>query len=613
LRWLAVGFVSILLTTGCMGGAFDQARREDTAAAYHGYLREHPDSRHADEARQRMALVRLRSKPSAAGWDEFVKEWPQSPLLPRLRPLVEEAVFERARAMGSVKAYRGFLEEFGSGAFAARARGNLAYLEEQGIGGRPDALEAFAEAYPESDFAAEAARTAASLIVRGSSSFRQVGLLVALSASTPGKQRLARVFTERAAESLRGVGVQVVPLASADDPRGGSLEVRLSIRHEEGPVASELTGGTVRSGGILAKTTVTLAERGVEEPIWSRTTSFKAPAPAALADTSVLFAPGTERYWSAFFVPVATWNTRAAVRPPTSLEGRLVAVESQGARGFALYGDGTFEVLELSDPENPWVFAAYARPRDLATFSGLRLVGDRAVIFGQDGLEIVALGAGVPKLQRAVDRGAVGSVVAVEPLSGGLAVASQRGLFFVPDGGKPELVLDRAVRGMASSGDRLIFTDGGSVFVSTLALLRGGRVEGDLPLGPGVRPHTIRAAGKAAIVLTDVGALRLDLSNPSAPRLASRIDASEVGALQDVAVAGGRIFLLGERGLQVSDSRGSRVVQSADVAARSSLDPMGRHLVMVGERYVQVVDTTPFVAPASLGAPPTDEAPASHP
>lgn len=613
MRWLALVVSTTCLALGCMGGAFDAARREDTAAAYHRYLREYPDSAHADEARQRLAFARIRSKPSAEAWDEFVTRWPDSPLLPELRPVVEEAVFERTRARGAAAAYREFLEQFGSGALAARARGNLAYLEEKGLGGRPDALAAFAEAYPESDYAAEAARSAAALRTRGSSAFKRVGLVVSLSPSSPGKQRLASVFTERAVASLQRVGVQVVPLAGPDDPRAAQIPVRLTIRHDEGPVGTELAGGTVTSAGILAQTTVTLAEQGTSEPIWSRTTSFKAPAPSALADTSVLFGPGTQRYWSSFFVPVATWNTRAAARVPASLDGRLVAVETQGERGFALYEDGSFEVLDLSDPENPWAFATYARPRDLASFSGLRLVGDRVVVFGQDGLEIVGLGSGGPQRLRALDRGSVGSIVAVEALDAGIVAAGQRGILFVPDEGAPEVVLERPVRDLALLGKRLVFTDGGSIFVSSLALLRRGRVEGDLPLGPALDPHTIRVAGSAAVVLTSVGALRLDLSNPAAPRVASRIHAEDVGELRDAAITGGRIFLLGERGLQVSDERGARVVQSVDVAARASLGRMGRHLVMVGERYLQVVDTTPFVASASLAAPAASPAPRLDP
>ena len=43
-------------------------------------------------------------------------------------------------------------------------------------------------------------------------------------------------------------------------------------------------------------------------------------------------------------------------------------------------------------------------------------------------------------------------------------------------------------------------------------------------------------------------------------------------------------------------------LQSADVRARVRLDTMGRHVVLVGENRLQVVDTTPFLASPAAAA-----------
>jgi hypothetical protein len=118
-----------------------------------------------------------------------------------------------------------------------------------------------------------------------------------------------------------------------------------------------------------------------------------------------------------------------------------------------------------------------------------------------------------------------------------------------------------------------------------------------------MRAAAIRVAGASALVLCEVGVLRLDLSSPSAPRIVSRIDAAAVGALTDALLLGGRVFLLGERGLQVADARGARVLDSADAAARAGFEPLGRHLLMVGEGSLQVLDTTPFLAALPADAP----------
>lgn len=611
MRWLALVVFVAPIALACAGRGFEAARAQDTAAAYHRYLREHPNSRYAEEARQRLEFVRIRGKPSEEAYEAFAKRWPQSPLLAELRVLVAEPAFARARARGTAEAYREFLEEFAESPQARRARGNAAYVEAQGFGGRPEALSDFAARHPESDFAAEAARSGASLQARARSGFQRAGLVIEFSRSTPGKQRLARVFAERAVASFGAAGVELVPLTGADDPVAASLPVCLTIRHEEGAVGTQLADGRMSSGGVAAETTVTLMRRGDPEPIWSRVARFRADAAPALEDTSVLFGPGMRRFWSSFFVPVATWNTRAAVRAPHEFDAQVVAVEATGGRGIVLFADGGFRLVDLGDPEAPWPLADYRRPRDHAKFSGLRLVGDRVVIFGEDGIEVVLLSAEGPRFLLAHDRGMVGSIVAVEPLDGRLVAASKRGLLLIPEQGAAELLVARPIHGLARVGEHLVFSDGSSLFVSTLALLREGRVEAQLQLEPGVEPGEIRLAGHSAVVLTARGALRLDLSEPAAPRLLSRIDAVQAGALEDAVVVDGRVFLLGERGLQLVDRSGTRVAQSADVSARARLDAMGRHVVLVGENRLQVVDTTPFLASPAAAASPASDSPDS--
>jgi hypothetical protein len=103
-----------------------------------------------------------------------------------------------------------------------------------------------------------------------------------------------------------------------------------------------------------------------------------------------------------------------------------------------------------------------------------------------------------------------------------------------------------------------------------------------------------------AIVLGERDAVWIDV-RAAQPRLLSRIGGSEAGRVRDAAVVGNRIFLLGPRGLQVADGSGERIVDSVDVAARDRIDVAGRHLVLVGQKSLQVVDATPFVAsvPAS--------------
>jgi hypothetical protein len=379
--------------------------------------------------------------------------------------------------------------------------------------------------------------------------------------------------------------------------------VRLRIVHGEQEVRTALEGGQVTSGGIVATTRIELIRAGEDDPIWSEEFRFQTVAAARREGTSILFGAGTQPYWSSFFVPVVGWNATVAVRTPHVFSKPVVAVDTTSSHAYVLFGDGDFQVFELADPEAPLLVGEYRRPRDLAQWSGLRVSGDRVVLFGADGIEVVQLAEGGAKRVAVWDRGTVGSIVAVEPVPGGFVAAGKRGLLLLSDpNGSPERLIDRDVPGLARLGDRLVFTDGTSLYVSTVALLRNERVESELRLGTGFGPGRVRVRGRTVVVLGRRGLVRVSLARASAPQLLSRIETSEVGLIHDATLVRGRLFLLGDRGLQLADARGERVVDAAAVTAEARLEPSGRHLVMIGEKSMQVVDTTPLVL-AGIASP----------
>jgi hypothetical protein len=168
---------------------------------------------------------------------------------------------------------------------------------------------------------------------------------------------------------------------------------------------------------------------------------------------------------------------------------------------------------------------------------------------------------------------------------------------------EPQLIVERDIRGAAMRGDRVLFTDGDSLFVSSLPWLLQQKAEGELRLGKGFGARGIRVSGGDAVVLGERAVLLVDVSNPRKPRLRSQISTVAVGETYDALAVRGRLFLLGERGLQVADAWGRRVDDSVDVSARTCLGAAGRHLVMIGDAGLQVVDTTPVVAAPSLASP----------
>jgi hypothetical protein len=592
------------LVAGCAGSAWKQARKQDTIAAYHRFLRDHPESRYTDEARMRFEYHQLKRQPNAEGMRAFADKYPDSPLLADLRPLFEEHAFAAARAAGTAEAYEKFLGEFGEGALARRAEGNAAFLRADGFGARAAELASFAERHPESDFAAEARRSVQALEARRATRFDTVGLSIDVSAVTPGADRLRRTFEERAVAAYSAAGMRLISVPTLLDERTQAAlpRMRLVIRHQEEAVRSAVSDGQVARPGIVATTLVTLREGDEGQPVWSRTFTFRVDAIQRSADNSILFGPTAKRFWDGFFVPVATWQSVAAVRPGLELAKPAVAIDTVGSRAVVAFEDGNFQMLELSDPSQPLVLAEYERPKDLKQWSGVRLVGDAAVVFGVDGFEVVRFTAEGARRGSSRTRDEVGSIVGVEAVGRDLIVAGNRGLFLTDlDGSAPVRLLGRPAIAIARVGPTLAFTDGEAFLLSTVSLLRQNRVLAQLRLGKGFGATSMRAFGSSVAVIGETGVITLDLAEPRQPRVVSRLRREDVGRVEDVAVANGRLFLIGERGVQVVDPGGRRALESIDVLPRTRMRPMGRHLVAIGGPALQIVDATPFLAAQTEG------------
>jgi hypothetical protein len=96
------------------------------------------------------------------------------------------------------------------------------------------------------------------------------------------------------------------------------------------------------------------------------------------------------------------------------------------------------------------------------------------------------------------------------------------------------------------------------------------------------------------VVIGEPGLVWVDISRPAQLRVVSRLDRTETGEVRDAVVVAGRVFVLGPRGLQISDASGEHMADFVDVAARDRLATSGRHVVLIGDDRIQVVDATPF-------------------
>ena len=595
LRSLAV--ICLVALAACAGGNWEKVRSEDTASAYRRFLQHNPRSPHAAEAQERLAVLAFEQAPSPEALERFRREHPDSAALSEMRTRVENRAFDATRAQATVAAYDRFLAAFPGSTLEARAHGNRAFLAAGGFAGDAASLALFLQEHPESDHAAEAARSLATL-EGAAAGFGAVSLSIEIAPGVGDADRLRTVFTERARDLYRDAGARITD---------GVAPATLHIRHAERQVAADGHGGVLTRPGVLAETDVSLVVAGRNEPEFVDRISWRVPVTDARAGSSILFTRGASAYWDRFYVPVMSWPTAAAKRGAWQANAALVAVDAVPGRALALAPDGSFQDLDLSDPSQIRVVGTYTRTGAPAQFSGARFVGDRVVLFGNDGIEIVARQSGSYRRLASLDRGVVGGVSGVEEVEGRLLVAGTRGLVGVPidgDAGGVERLVERPLRGIATRGDTLYVIDDRWLYAAPSRNPRATSFFTAGEFGRTLHARMLRVRGPIGVVVGDAGVTSFDLSPQGVARPLARMRTNEVGAVADAAVIGERVFLLGERGLLVIDPRSGHIVDSVDVHARGSLGVAGGHLVSAGETRVEVVDIAPWIThatPASLG------------
>ncbi len=615
-RSLALALLCLVAasTTGCAALAWQRVKGDDRLVSYRRYVNEYPDTKYADLAREHIAYHELRRKLSFKGYMEFRREYPGNRLTDGLREEMEPLAFEHARFAGSVAAYREFLELFPKGELHDRALGNLSYLEAGGFVGRPQDLERFATEHPRSDYAPEARRSVEALGTLGREDFSRVGLVIRLSSKLPQAKSVAEKFRRVANQQYRDAGRTLVSAVELKK-RGDSSAIpaaRLVIVYHEGATKSEMKNGDFIPGGRTASALVSLYAHPDAKPVWQRRFKMHLDFQQHVLGRSLIFHPEAEHFWRDFFVPVSSGSSQASVRRPTNFEASIVAIDSVGDRSVVLHENGDFVLLELADSEKPLILSRYRHPVDLTRWNGIRMLGDRVILYGEDGLEIVGFGRKGSELVGLQERQTVGSIRAVEVLGEELLLASSRGLLMTRlDGGEPRRYLRHALRGVARVGEYLLLVDDEMVYVSTIPLIGKRQILHKIRLGYEFAPKRLIPYGESVLVVGGGGLVVVDLAG-SRPQIRSNLSAKAVGRIDDATVMGGRVFLLGERGLQMLDARAQNVAESVNLEGRRHLSRSGRFLVVAGAQGLQMVDTTALVADRKKLAEATSSAAASQ-
>ena len=93
------------------------------------------------------------------------------------------------------------------------------------------------------------------------------------------------------------------------------------------------------------------------------------------------------------------------------------------------------------------------------------------------------------------------------------------------------------------------------------------------------------------------------------PRVVRLISSKAFGQIHDAVAMGGRLYIVGDHGLEVADREGKWIEDRIQIAANRRVTPMGRFLVLGGGPVVEVLDVSPYLA-ASRHSPEPEAAPA---
>jgi hypothetical protein len=601
--WIpALGLVALTLPfgSGCMETSWAAARRSDTVAAYNQFIRDHPESRFVDDAKERMDYLRVKTFQTVEVYEEFARRHPKSELLPELQATVEPLFFERARRANTPRAYTEFLGLYPDGRLRAKAEGNQAYVQTVLRDPSPEALQRFIAEYPESDFLPEATRTLEIIDLRAKTAIRTLGIKVDIAPNVSQPERVSRGFTSLIGQAYMARGVKVKALR-ADQIPGPDLDAWVLVDYREAPASGALGAST-----LFSYCRIRLVHRAFEEPIWDR--SFEAAADhlvkGAYGRDKTIFGNAKYAFWEDFFVPVSTWASSQARVSELRYTEPVQSLHVLADRGALLLERGGVDFIDVSSPTELKILERYRREADLADWRGVRMLReDLAITYGNDGAELIRRGDQQATRLARWEGGEVGAIRAAMLYDDStLLLAGSRGLFAVRMNRAPltpQRLLDGEIVALEGQGKFLFVVRPDRVEVALPKHLMMHITARRVPLGKSFRAERASRAGDRIFVFGQGAVAEVSLADPTRPAVVSRIDRTQLGDIADITSDPRHRYVLGERGLQVVDRLSATeeeqpVEDYIQVEADAGLALKGRFALTVGQNALEVFDMAPY-------------------
>jgi hypothetical protein len=594
-RWVSIAALVSVTVLGCADTSWDAARRADTVAAYHQFVRDNPDSNLVPDAEERIAFLRVRNRPSIEAYRDFESTYPLSPMLAELSESMEPLFFDQARDMNTPEAYQAFLTRYPGGTLSQQAEGNLSYVSRVQHNANPSVLRSFLESYPQSDFATEARTTLELIELRRSTTIGSLAVRVDVSANVDEGERVRRGFASMVSEKYQEAGIPV-SLIAGGEPIPVNVDAWMHIEYQEVPAP-----GTFGRRTLISRARVRMYQRDQEEPVWDRV--FEASAEHLTQGTHgrdrTVFGNARYAFWYEFFVPVSTWATSKSRVQRIDYSEPVAAIDLVGDRAAVLLEAGGVEYMNVASPLAPRTLQRYRRGRELTRWKGVRVLPkDRAVVFGTNGAELIEFNERAStRLGRweAPEIGGIHDAAVYGDHT--LLLAGNKGLYAVrleSEQPRPHRLIEGDLVGVEVQAPFVYLVGPELLQIAKPNQLLSHLTGTKIPLGDRLKTYKSRVSNGSLYLFGETAIVQFSMADPARPQPVAQMDVSELGELSDLADYGPKLYLLGQRGIQVSSPAGRWVSDFIQVDGDTAMASKGRFLFVAGNESLEIVDLSPY-------------------
>ena len=118
-----------------------------------------------------------------------------------------------------------------------------------------------------------------------------------------------------------------------------------------------------------------------------------------------------------------------------------------------------------------------------------------------------------------------------------------------------------------------------------------------------LRARRVKVSGDSLFLFGKSHIAEVSVADPQKPRVVALLDKKEIGRVSDVEIRANRLYLLGDRGLQIAGRKAEWVEDSIQVDAGRALQLSGRFAFAVGGRNLEIIDLAPYQTQTAAAAP----------